>query len=353
VRTPFLTQLPKSLTFCKDRQDRYKNASIHTLSNSSLASSLCVNPGSVLSMESLDALNKENEDAEPSFSLGGHGLKRFLSESNPDDSVAVDDIISAAHGLSASPQGEPPRKTRKISQRGRARAGLESRDSVASFRSVRSFASAISAYSPSSRINKTSRKGRRRWSSRWSTSAALALWLQSADGPWSMWNLRLCRFRSPSRHPKFICQFCDKTFSKRYDWNRHETSIHVFLESWICDDASCQPKDEHDRTFYRKDHFMQHLENAHGLSDPGSRQTTSSRCRRAAEPLPSNHPALMCRICGLRFPSWEERVDHVAGCRVKASPVASDDWEAEALGLDSTMSSTGDVDSTSEWLEST
>jgi hypothetical protein len=109
------------------------------------------------------------------------------------------------------------------------------------------------------------------------------------------------RRRLPTRAPKadaneaprlFQCTFCTDRFKSKYDWSRHEKSLHLSLEKWICaplgqvivDKASgkrkcvycdaLEPSDEHlathqhscceekgleSRTFYRKDHLRQHL----------------------------------------------------------------------------------------------
>lgn len=105
----------------------------------------------------------------------------------------------------------------------------------------------------------------------------------------------------PTRAPKldlnnnqrlFQCTFCTDRFKSKYDWSRHEKSLHLSLEKWICaplgDVITCtasgrqkcvycdalDPSKEHlaahnhncceekgleARTFYRKDHLRQHL----------------------------------------------------------------------------------------------
>jgi len=109
------------------------------------------------------------------------------------------------------------------------------------------------------------------------------------------------RRRLPTRAPKvdhdstprlFQCTFCCDRFKSKYDWSRHEKSLHLSLEKWICAplgevitsassgerkcvycDAinpskehleghhyrACEEKGLDDRTFYRKDHLRQHL----------------------------------------------------------------------------------------------
>ena len=109
------------------------------------------------------------------------------------------------------------------------------------------------------------------------------------------------RRRVPTRAPKldldsaprlFQCTFCTDRFKSKYDWSRHEKSLHLSLEKWICapigevitcsssgqrkcvycdaldpssehlathNHSACQEKGLEARTFYRKDHLRQHL----------------------------------------------------------------------------------------------
>jgi hypothetical protein len=109
------------------------------------------------------------------------------------------------------------------------------------------------------------------------------------------------RRRLPTRAPKadtnensrlFQCTFCTDRFKSKYDWLRHEKSLHLSLEKWICaplgevivdkatgkrkcvycdelepskehldthNHSACEEKGLESRTFYRKDHLRQHL----------------------------------------------------------------------------------------------
>lgn len=40
--------------------------------------------------------------------------------------------------------------------------------------------------------------------------------------------------RKPSKRPKFYCTFCQKRFHSRLEWMRHEQTIHMPEELWIC-----------------------------------------------------------------------------------------------------------------------
>lgn len=109
------------------------------------------------------------------------------------------------------------------------------------------------------------------------------------------------RRRIPTRVPKadakgsvrmFQCTFCTDRFKTKYDWQRHEKSLHLSLDKWICaplgevivdkstgkrkcvycdelepdeehlathNHSGCQERGFESRTFYRKDHLRQHL----------------------------------------------------------------------------------------------
>jgi hypothetical protein len=109
------------------------------------------------------------------------------------------------------------------------------------------------------------------------------------------------RRRLPTRAPRadsdegprlFQCTFCTDRFKSKYDWSRHEKSLHLSLEKWTCaplgevivdtstgkrkcvycdemdpseehlavhNHTACEEKQREDRTFYRKDHLRQHL----------------------------------------------------------------------------------------------
>ena len=132
---------------------------------------------------------------------------------------------------------------------------------------------------------------------------------------------------------RFCCTFCCDKFKSKYDWVRHEKSLHLNLEGWVCAphggspispltgrhhcvfcyclEPSLEHLDGHNygpcsktrRTFRRKDHLVQHLRLAHRLDTlpvldewkTGSVKVTSR-----------------CGFCDHRLESWEERVEHLA-----------------------------------------
>lgn len=132
----------------------------------------------------------------------------------------------------------------------------------------------------------------------------------------------------------FKCTFCCDTFYKRYDWTRHEKSLHLNLETWVCCpqggsvyssatgryhcaycnilDPSTEHLDVHHhascikgprRQFNRKDHLVQHLKLFHKL------QTMP-----LLEDWKTQGPNITsrCGFCDRRMTSWDERTEHIA-----------------------------------------
>lgn len=148
--------------------------------------------------------------------------------------------------------------------------------------------------------------------------------------------------RKASKRPKFYCTFCQKRFHSRLEWMRHEQTIHMPEELWVCcprtgefpercpfcarsnpspshladhNYLSCQAKPLSERTFSRKDFFLQHISQEHKVS-PGQkplRLTELLEAWRHPLPLKKGHQALHCGFCGLTFDTYKERTEHVAG----------------------------------------
>jgi hypothetical protein len=150
------------------------------------------------------------------------------------------------------------------------------------------------------------------------------------------------RLRRPSAADNpFQCTFCMDSFKKKHDWARHEKSVHLSLESWICsvrpnilDPAPssepsscdfcsaasplteshlsthhefdvCRNRPLSDRSFRRKDHLIQHLRKFHHCTTiPASRVEA---CRVVADEVRSR-----CGFCQLVLPTWAARADHLA-----------------------------------------
>ncbi|KAK2764553.1 hypothetical protein FQN54_009248 [Arachnomyces sp. PD_36] len=143
----------------------------------------------------------------------------------------------------------------------------------------------------------------------------------------------------PSSKPnrrQFQCTFCTDTFKSKHDWTRHEKTLHLSLESWICapfgatfrdssNDEKCafcddsDPSKEHVeshrydecrdkppalRTFYRKDHLRQHLRLVHGV---GKFIPQMEKWKSEVTNINSR-----CGFCGHTFHLWSERNNHIA-----------------------------------------
>lgn len=147
--------------------------------------------------------------------------------------------------------------------------------------------------------------------------------------------------RKPGKRTKFYCTFCQKRFHSRSEWMRHEQTIHMPEELWICcprirvspsrcpfceqtnpsrlhladhNYFTCQAKPLSERTFGRQDHFLQHISQVHKVS-PGqkpARLTELVKAWRHPLSLKEGHQALHCGFCGLTFENYQERTRHVS-----------------------------------------
>ncbi|KAM0696153.1 hypothetical protein Q7P36_004636 [Cladosporium allicinum] len=155
----------------------------------------------------------------------------------------------------------------------------------------------------------------------------------------------------------YQCTFCTESWATKYDWIRHELSVHLPLKRYICspfapittdtatnedrcaycgqtdpttehialhNHASCQDRPPEARIFYRKDHLKQHLQSVH-------------RC----DLLPRMEKEWMleavyvnsrCGFCGMRFSLWNERNEHIASHYRQGTRM--DEWRG-CRGLDS------------------
>ncbi|TAQ83174.1 hypothetical protein B7494_g8501 [Chlorociboria aeruginascens] len=135
----------------------------------------------------------------------------------------------------------------------------------------------------------------------------------------------------------FQCTFCTETFKTKHDWQRHEKSLHLSLERWVCSPdgpsmfcdeynhlacvfcglpnppqghfeehnySSCAERSLEERTFYRKDHLRQHLNLVHNVKFAA----WSMESWKVATPEIRSR----CGFCGIVMDSWTIRVDHLA-----------------------------------------
>ncbi|KAH3909124.1 hypothetical protein HBH56_168480 [Parastagonospora nodorum] len=147
--------------------------------------------------------------------------------------------------------------------------------------------------------------------------------------------------RLAPKGPSFYCTFCQKGFHDRSEWLSHEQTVHMPEELWVCcprtgdfpsrcpfcekghpspshladhNYLSCQQKPLSERTFHRKDQFLQHISQVHRVSpeQKAARLTELENAWRQPLPLEIGHRALHCGFCGENFATYQERADHVA-----------------------------------------
>ncbi|KAM0328025.1 hypothetical protein ACHAQA_005426 [Verticillium albo-atrum] len=159
----------------------------------------------------------------------------------------------------------------------------------------------------------------------------------------------------------FQCTFCTETFRTKHDWQRHEKSLHLSLERWVCapngpralnpatnevscvfcgevdpdnehieshNHTTCQERSAEERTFYRKDHLNQHLKLVHNVKF----MDWCMKTWKVATPEIRSR----CGFCGIIMDSWSIRVDHLAE-HFKTGNTMADwkgDWGFEAPVLD-------------------
>jgi homeobox KN domain-containing protein len=135
----------------------------------------------------------------------------------------------------------------------------------------------------------------------------------------------------------YQCTFCIETFKHKYDWQRHEKSLHLSLEEWVCSPTGptalnselglevcvycgaaepsqshlethhhlvCQERTPEHRTFYRKDHLRQHLKLVHEsnfMPWPMEQWKTQGREIKSR-----------CGFCNQQLETWIRRTDHLA-----------------------------------------
>ncbi|PYH49456.1 homeobox domain-containing protein [Aspergillus saccharolyticus JOP 1030-1] len=135
---------------------------------------------------------------------------------------------------------------------------------------------------------------------------------------------------------QYQCTFCPRSFKKKHDWCRHELSMHLCLESWLCtintspsafpDQVECEfcefprPSLAHleshefgvcadrpvsERTFTRKDHLVQHLRKFHRCTKIPAARVEGCRSTRTAV-------TSRCGFCAAVMQSWTERANHIA-----------------------------------------
>ncbi|PLB47801.1 hypothetical protein P170DRAFT_476475 [Aspergillus steynii IBT 23096] len=238
------------------------------------------------------------------------------------------------------------RQQTQDSRRGRSRSGSGANspkhDAFRDYRRPKSTASSISGTSASSNQSASS--------SRSATSAGARNGLGPSKSHGRVRKTRRDQTKGPTgeTHRLFCCTFCCDRFKTKYDWVRHEGSLHLNLRSWVCTPhggsvvssltgrqhcAYCNALDpaeahleQHNnracldktRTFRRKDHLVQHLRLTHHLDtipliDDWKIDSTAVTSR--------------CGFCDHRLESWDERTEHLANHFRQGTTM--DDWRGE------------------------
>ncbi|RKL23040.1 hypothetical protein BFJ68_g1246 [Fusarium oxysporum] len=113
----------------------------------------------------------------------------------------------------------------------------------------------------------------------------------------------------------FPCTFCCDSFKSKYDWTRHEKSLHLNLQDFH-DHDTCENQGR--PIFSRKDHLIQHLRLVHHVET----LPLINSWKDEGPPVSSR-----CGFCSIRMQTWQERVDHLAKHFRKGATM--DDWKGE------------------------
>ncbi|KAF2850548.1 hypothetical protein T440DRAFT_91469 [Plenodomus tracheiphilus IPT5] len=239
-------------------------------------------------------------------------MQRWQNSPPEDEAASLSAIFNALDGrpLGISPQNSRP-SSRDAFRKYRGPSSTTSLESAASESSLRSWNSSHSAAAHSNRGRRTQTpKSRGKAKSKGRNMNAVD---------------RI-----------FKCTFCCDTFKHKYDWARHEKSLHLNMEEWICTpnggsvlssltgrvhcaycnalDPTLEHLQEHNhsacleerstpRVFRRKDHLVQHLRLFHGL------ETLPLIDDWKVESMPVKS---RCGFCDASLETWDERADHLA-----------------------------------------
>lgn len=238
------------------------------------------------------------------------------SLANPPFNPSRQRSTHSGHVRGRHPGSSTNESSHASSEHKRHTASASSVDTSGSSLSDLSFASAFSHRSSLRSFGSMDRKERRR--------------RRKASAPVNTFNHQKARAVRP-----FQCTFCTDSFAVKYDWQRHEKSMHLILDRWTCSPhggvtedngilrcvfcsapnpdkdhlethnyISCQEKSIQERTFYRKDHLNQHLRLMHNAKF----QPCMQKWQSSITDIRSR-----CGFCGSVLHTWKNRVEHLAG----------------------------------------
>lgn len=223
-------------------------------------------------------------------------MERFLSSSPEDEGISEDAVRAAANKMERPIKPLRSRKEKSPSIRSSSQSS-KSNSSSASLKSLDS---------------RGSRRGRKRQHEiSHSTTKSI--------------------FRKPSNPSRiYQCTFCTLDFEQRYDWKRHEESVHFPQKEWVCcpngpvenskcvfcglvvgdaveehlkshKSAACSEVPRAQRSFQRKDKLVQHIKQVHGCQAPTMMKEWWRRIERDV--------LLLCGFCSLELPDWKSRAE--------------------------------------------
>ncbi|KAH6875688.1 hypothetical protein BKA58DRAFT_437654 [Alternaria rosae] len=292
-----------------------------------------------LSKDSLESLQKRADDANQ---LPQPPLAVYLAQSYQEEAVELSAVQAAVDVESLNES--IPNSGWSGSRQGRRGSVITSIASSEGTAPTTYTVSSSGSRSKTSSFGRDRRRGRRRMA--WKESPRQAINGVNSAG-------------EPQKDLPFFCTFCPRAFKTKYEWIRHEDSVHALRTTWICcdtkssetlqacpfcgqahpDDAhlaghkyqQCRSKPESQRTFYRRDHFIQHLHHVHfaNTKHPSVRTGCQARLlaaeghnfgckdlamkwRRFGAPMKLDDPMLHCGFCGKKSKDWPERCEHVA-----------------------------------------
>jgi uncharacterized C2H2 Zn-finger protein len=155
-------------------------------------------------------------------------------------------------------------------------------------------------------------------------------------------NSSLRQFSESAENSQLSCTwpYCDSRFNYRSEWIRHEEAVHYQPYHWICcrehvehepislcficgrrnvtvghitrnHFTSCASKGRKERTFYREDQLIQHINEAHVTWHVFKRTIQDILTLWKTENMRLLEVALKCGFCGETSRTWTERQSHV------------------------------------------
>ena len=146
------------------------------------------------------------------------------------------------------------------------------------------------------------------------------------------------RLTLPSKHIKrhtrpYGCTFtkCPRRFGSKNDWKRHENTMHYQVEAWKCAEpkrpdgsSSTTIGSKHfttakqcGRLCYRRESFMTHLHESHGLGIPEKEDYIKDQCKKRRVGR-NGQCGFWCGFCQtvvrlekLGIEAWDERFNHI------------------------------------------